>query len=171
MTLSPNHAIDDPIDTAISNRRFQFANLPSASSRSQLAFCFGRPFHRTKYSRIGGTLCFLVTRSARIVSTSFSRKLSALCWYQFFRGLECRPFLPTDFPLPLRTLSPCGLATSASSPASLPPLGTSLGHDLEGVYHLYRTQACILHRLLLFLDKGTECFPLRTFPRQMRTIA
>ena len=119
MTLSPTHAINDHIDTVVSNRRFQSANLLNAFSRSQLAFRFGRPFHQTRYSRTGGTPCFLVTRSARIVSTSFSHELSTFCWYPFGRGLECRAFLPIDFSLPLRILSSCGLATSACSLASL----------------------------------------------------
>ena len=95
-------------------------NLPNASSRSQLAFRFYRPFYLTKYFRTGETPCFLVTRSARIVSTSLSRELSAYCWYPSCRGLQCRAFLPTDFSLPLRILSPCRLATSTCSHASLP---------------------------------------------------
>ena len=134
MTLSPTHAIDNPIDTSVSNCRFHSVNLPNASLRSQLAFRQGRPFHRTKYSHIGETSCLLVTYSARIVSTSFSHKLPAYCWYPSFLSLECHPFfMPTNFSLPLRIRSPCGLATSACSPALLP---CELALDMK---HLHRT--------------------------------
>ena len=100
--------------------------------------------------------------------------------------IVCRVILLVILQLP-RTIShnPPGLHQTHPSPSFeasqytvylfllsfLALLRTSLGHDLEGAYHLYRTQACIPHRLLTFLDKGTECFPLRTFPCQMRTIA
>ncbi|KAJ9702784.1 hypothetical protein PVL29_004493 [Vitis rotundifolia] len=92
-----------------------FQNLLKASACSQLACPLGSPFHRTRYSITGGTPCLLVTRSARIFFTSFSREASDGCRPVHFRCLECCFLLPIEFIFPLMTSSMCVRATSARS--------------------------------------------------------
>ena len=114
-----------------------FHNLLKASACSQLAYILGSIFHWTRYSITGGTPCLLVTRSARIFFTSFSREAPDGCRPVRFRCLECCFLLPIEFTFPLVTSSMCVRATSARShfssftctPASKEVLGV-LGFEL-----------------------------------------
>ncbi|KAJ9675787.1 hypothetical protein PVL29_024634 [Vitis rotundifolia] len=93
-----------------------FQNFLKASACSQLTCLLGSPFHWTRYSITGGTPCLLVTRSARIFFTFFSREASDGCRPVRFRCLECCFLLPIEFTFPLVTSSMCVRATSARSP-------------------------------------------------------
>ena len=83
-----------------------FQNLLKKSAFSQLAYLLGSPFHRTRYSITRGTPYFLVTHSARILFTSFSREATNECRPVHFRCLESCFLLPIEFTFPLVT-SPC----------------------------------------------------------------
>ena len=93
-----------------------FQNLFKASACSQLTCLLGNPFYRTRYSITKGTPCLLVTRSARIFFTFFSREALDGCRHLHFRCLECCFLLPIEFTFSLVTLSMCVRATSARSP-------------------------------------------------------
>ena len=116
VTLSPTYAIDILVVASFSNLLMYFNNLLKASACSQLTCLLGSPFHRTRYSITRGTLCLLVTRSAKIFLTFFSREALDGCRSLHFQCLECCFFLPIKFIFPLVTLSMYVWATSTRSP-------------------------------------------------------
>ena len=118
VTLSPTYAIDVLVVASFWNLSMCFQNHLKEFACSQLACLLGSPFHRTRYFIIGGTPYFLVTHSAKIFFTSFSREASYGCRSLHFRCLECCFLLPIEFTFPLVTLSMCVRATSAGSPFS-----------------------------------------------------